>query len=526
MNNDNINPIDENNEIDSKIEEATITNASMNNEQIISYQTDENEESSNPTDMNGDKTISIKNDDNIALKVNNENIAPITDNERIESVETNEPIRPIEVFYKHSFYEEPVANEKSVSQEPPVMYGSNQSNVEQSPLQYPTPADANKKEKEKSFRKVRLAISFACVILATSIITSAVSYSIWDFYGSKSKNTENSSVSQSSTLTQTSNSNSINIATSGENEALTISQINKKVSASIVYIGVEITAANVFGQQETGTGSGSGIVLTKDGYILTNFHVIDGAKSITIKLVNQKEYTAKVIGKDSKTDLAVLKIDATDLNAATFGDSSKVEVGDLAVAIGNPLGTVDGTLTVGVISALNRTVTIDNLSMNLMQTDAAVNPGNSGGALVNSYGEVIGIVNAKTSAVGIEGLGYAIPINETKIIIDELMNNGYVTGRLKIGISTKDITADLADYYSLPVGIYVEAVEPGSAAEKAGIVAKDVIIGVDGKDVFTSAELSTIKDSHKVGDSIKILINRGGKETSVTLVFAQDVPTT
>lgn len=500
MNNDNINPIDENNVIESKIDEPTTTNTPIDNDQTISYQTNETEGGSN---------YHVTGNDSVSYTSNNEN---------------SETIKPIEVFYKHSFYEGSPSGENLVNQVPPVMNENSPNNPGQQPLPFSPVPDENKKE--KSFRKGRLAISFACVILATSIITSAVSYSIWDFYGSKSKNTTSSSVSQSSSSTKTNSSNSINIATSGENGVLTISEINKKVSASIVYIGVEVTAANVFGQQETGTGSGSGIVLTKDGYILTNFHVIDGAKSITIKLVNQKEYVAKVIGKDSKTDLAVLKIEATDLSPATFGDSSKVEVGDLAVAIGNPLGTIDGTLTVGVISALNRTVTIDNLSMNLMQTDAAVNPGNSGGALVNAFGEVIGIVNAKTSAVGIEGLGYAIPVNEARIIVDELMNNGYVTGRLKIGISTKDITADLSDYYSLPVGIYVVEVEKGSAADKAGIIAKDVIIGVDGKDVTTSEALSTIKDSHKVGDSIKILINRGGKETSVTLVFVQDVPTT
>ena len=208
-----------------------------------------------------------------------------------------------------------------------------------------------------------------------------------------------------------------------------------------------------------------------------------------------------------------------------WGDSSTVKVGDLAIAIGNPLGAEGGTLTVGVISALNREVTIENVTMNLFQTDAAVNPGNSGGALVNEYGEVIGIVNAKTSAVGIEGLGYAIPINDAKVVIEDLMNKGYVSGRLKIGITTKDITEELSTYYNLPVGIYVTAVETGSPAEKAGILAEDIIIGVDAKDVLTTAELGAIRDSHKIGDSIKILLSRNGKEVVVTLVLEEDTST-
>ena len=438
-----------------------------------------------------------------------------------ENAATDDGNKPADAVYKHSFFENSYGSDPAANAPVQNSFGQGPN-----PSGQPVPAFVpfkEEKRKDITFKKGRLAISFACVILATSILTSAAAYSIWDHYGSKYKDNSSLFSSQSSSLSNSSQTNSAG-SISNTNGALTIAEINKKVNPSVVFIGVEITATNGFGQQQTASGSGSGIILKSDGYILTNFHVIDGAKSITVKTIDEKSYTAKVVGSDPKTDLAVLKIDATNLVAATFGDSSKVEVGDLAVVIGNPLGTLDGTLTVGVISALNRPVTIDTVSMNLMQTDAAVNPGNSGGALVNAFGEVVGIVNAKTSAVGIEGLGYAIPINDAKSIIDDLMANGYVTGRIKIGISTKDITADLASYYKLPVGIYITAVEKGSSAEKAGIQAKDVIIGVDGKEVLTSADLSAIKDSHKVGDSIKILINRNGKEMSVTLVFEQEVP--
>ena len=424
--------------------------------------------------------------------------------------------------YLHSSFDNPYGSNNIVNPPSPDPSVQNQ-NFSGQPVPASVPPREYKK-KEVTYRRGRLALAFACVILATSILTSAVSFSIWNYYGPASNGNSSLYSSESSSASVSSQTSSASANVSTAKGVLTIAEINKKVNPSVVFIGIETTASNGFGQQETASGSGSGIILTKDGYILTNFHVIDSAKKIIVKTIDQKSYPARIIGSDPKTDLAVLKIDATNLAAATFGDSTKVEVGDLAVVIGNPLGTLDGTLTVGVISALNRSVTIDTVSMNLMQTDAAVNPGNSGGALVNAYGEVIGIVNAKTSAVGIEGLGYAIPVSDAKPIIDDLMTSGFVTGRIKIGITTKDITADLSSYYNLPVGIYVTAVEKGSAAEKAGIVAKDIIIGVDGADVLTTAELGKIKESHKVGDSIKILISRNGKKMSVTLVFEQDVP--
>ncbi|MHB1484634.1 MAG: S1C family serine protease [Saccharofermentanales bacterium] len=377
--------------------------------------------------------------------------------------------------------------------------------------------------KEPRRRRGGMAVLLICVILATSILTSAVSYGIFNYYGPKnaSSSSLSSSESISTIISDTSSSASSTIST-GDKKLLTIPEINKKVNPSVVFITVEVTGSGVFGQQQQTTGSGSGMIISKDGYILTNNHVIDGANKITVKLINNKEYPATLIGKDSKTDLAILKIAATDLTPVVFGDSSKVQVGDLAVAIGYPLGELEGTLTVGVISALNRSITIDNITMSLMQTDAAVNPGNSGCALINGYGEVIGIVNSKTSAVGIEGFGYAIPINETTKVIDDLMKKGYVTGRITMGISTRDITEELSTFYDLPVGIFIVSVLADSPADKAGIKANDVITGVDGKSVLTSAELGKIKDSHKVGDKIKILLVRDKKDVVVTLTFEED----
>jgi serine protease Do len=379
--------------------------------------------------------------------------------------------------------------------------------------------------KEKNAKNFRLAIVFACVILATSIVTSAVSFKIFQYYGTGLNLSSQDSATISIGASASQDSTDSTVSTGSQNTgSMSISEINLKVSPSVVFIGTTYKSTNYFGQNETASGSGSGIIMTADGYILTNNHVIDAADTITVKLNSGESYDAVLVGGDAQSDLAVIKIKATGLKAAELGDSSQVKVGDLAIAIGNPLGTLEGTLTAGVISALNRSLTIDDITMNLIQTDAAVNPGNSGGALVNKLGQVIGIVNAKTSAVGIEGLGYAIPVNDAKAVTEDLIAKGYVGGRIRLGISSKDITTDLADYYSLPVGIYIVEVSSGSAAAKAGIKAGDVIIGVDGKDIRTSAELSAIRDSHKVGESIKILLVRDGKEMSVTLQFEEYIP--
>lgn len=380
-------------------------------------------------------------------------------------------------------------------------------------------------DREKNARNFRLALVFACVIIATSLVTSAVSYQLFSYYSEKG---DSLSESSSEPLFNEGSSNSSSTITSDistdEGDVLSIAQVNIKVGPSVVYIGTTYKVQNVFGRNETAGGSGSGVILNREGYIVTNHHVINGAESITVKLNTGDNYEAELVGSDAQADLAVLKIEADDLKPAELGDSSKLLVGDLAVAIGNPLGTLEGTLTAGVISALNRTITIDGTDMTLIQTDAALNPGNSGGALANDKGQVIGIVNAKTSSVDVEGLGYAIPINEAKLVVDDLVNKGYVSGRLLIGISTKDITEELADYYELPVGVYIVQVTPGSPAAKAGLMEGDVIIGIDGEDIKTSDEILDVRDSHIAGDSIKILFMRDGQERAVTLVFEEYVP--
>lgn len=372
--------------------------------------------------------------------------------------------------------------------------------------------------------RMRFVIGLFIVVLATAIVTSAVSYTIWDFYSSGGINTGLHDPSFSFSTPYERETDSPPIYDRDGNEVLTVPEISELVRPSVVFIGVTTTATNFFGQRQTQTGAGSGIIISQDGYVMTNHHVIERADSIKVRLFDGRSYEAELVGSDINTDLAVVKINAQDLRPAVLGDSDNVRVGELAVAIGNPLGNLEGSVTVGVVSAVKRSVDIENISMSLIQTDAALNPGNSGGALVNKYGEIIGVVNAKTSAVGIEGLGYAIPSNDAKIVVEDLITKGYVSGRIKIGIATQDICEVLADFYDLPEGIYIVDVEPESSADKAGLKAGDVIIGIDGRDILTGSELLEVRDSHEVGDEVKVLIIRDGEKMVMTLVFEEQKP--
>ena len=247
--------------------------------------------------------------------------------------------------------------------------------------------------------------------------------------------------------------------------------------------------------------------------------------SVKVVLNSGVEYEAKVVGYDEKSDIAVLKIEEKGLTYVTFGDSSAVMVGDRAVAIGNPLGTeLMGTVTQGIISAVNRTVTVEDKTMTLIQTDAAINSGNSGGALLNAYGELIGINTVKMAATGVEGLGFAIPSNHVKEIVDDVMQYGYVRGRLVIGVSGTNITERLAQYYELPVGFYVNEVIEGYGAYLAGIQPGDVIIKCDGVVTETIDDINSQRDKHKVGDVMKITVVRNGETKTLNVKLMEEVP--
>jgi len=310
------------------------------------------------------------------------------------------------------------------------------------------------------------------------------------------------------------------------NAGMSVADIAKKVSPSVVAINTMSTSrqSTFFGTYESeNPGSGSGVIISGDGYIVTNHHVIAGANSIKVILQGGTEYDAELVGRDRRTDIAILKIDASGLPAVEIGDSANLSVGDIAVAIGNPLGELAGSVTQGIISAKEREITIENTSMNLLQFDAPVNPGNSGGALVNARGQLVGIVNAKTQAVGVEGIGFAIPIDDVKDVIDDIVKVGYVTGRLKVGISTKDVTEEIHKAYDLPIGAYIGEIEEFSAAERAGLKVGDVIIRFDGEKITEGARLSQIRDLHKAGDVIEVVVIREGKELTFELVLLEDI---
>lgn len=283
--------------------------------------------------------------------------------------------------------------------------------------------------------------------------------------------------------------------------------------------------------ESTATATGTGVVITENGYIVTNAHVIydteyNGglAKSISVLMNDDETYDAEVIGYDTDCDIAVLKIKATGLTAAEFGNSSDLHLGESVVAIGNPLGfELMDTVTGGMISGLNREITINDKAMTLIQTDAAINSGNSGGPLINRYGQVIGINSSKMSSsygsASIEGIGFAIPSDEVSKIVDDIMKYGYVTGKPQLGISCQDVTETISQMYNLPVGVYVTDVTEGSAADIAGLESGDVITEIDGKEVSTSEELTAEKNKHSAGDKVKITYIRSGKErhTEITL---------
>lgn len=301
-----------------------------------------------------------------------------------------------------------------------------------------------------------------------------------------------------------------------------LADIVDETAPSVVEVFTETKQVSNWFQEYVTEGAGSGVVLSEDGYIVTNHHVIDGANTIKVRLSNGQTYTAALTGTDERTDLAVLKINASGLTAAKLTDSSTVRVGDFVIAIGNPLGELGGTVTEGIISAKDRKVTIDGEAMTLLQTSAAVNPGNSGGGLFNLNGELVGVVNAKSSGDDIEGLAFAIPANTVKEITQELIQYGYVTGRPQLGISVAQITKPgmgRQTYYSTP-GLYITQ----SFADN-GLKAGDRIIQIDGTTINNAADVSVVLDRHSVGDVVKVVVSRNGKETTVNVKLTEQKPT-
>lgn len=378
---------------------------------------------------------------------------------------------------------------------------------------------------ENRKRNIRLFIIIFSVVL---ILIAGLSFGYYTGRNNLFKKPDYKS--NNNTIDQTPNYNGDNngITQNTGGEILTIQKIAQKCGPAIVGIETKITLNDAFGfSVEEGTGAGSGIIIRSDGYIVTNSHVVEKASSLAVILSNGKNYPAKLIGKDSKSDLAVIKIEGSNFPVAELGISSQLKVGDLAVAIGNPLGQeFAGSVTSGIISGLNRYIMVDDRQYNLIQTDAAINSGNSGGALLNNQGKVVGINTIKVVTTGSEGLGFAIPIDDAKPIIDELITNGRISGRPSTGIlATRDITDQISQIYDLPIGVYVTRIKAFGAAERAGLKVGDIIDKTNGQSVKTRGEFEKIINKLKAGDQVSIEVKRKtvfNRLDSVTLNLTLD----
>ncbi|WP_312644089.1 trypsin-like peptidase domain-containing protein [Hydrogenoanaerobacterium sp.] len=384
----------------------------------------------------------------------------------------------------------------------------------------------NKKAGKKKNKGLMVFTTIVCSMFAVAVIGMA-GYGVWSVVqGNGSFNSGTSQITPGPEITSPGlNINDVpktseTIAADG---SLTTKQIAAKVQPSVVGVVVyaAVDANNPFygGSGPIQTSEGSGIIMSADGYIITNAHVVAGASGMKVVLYNDEEYDARLVGRDDNTDLAVIKIEANNLTAAEFGDSAQLQVGEDVVAIGNPGGLeFASSVTKGIISGVNRPIKSNDAgyTMNCIQTDAAINPGNSGGALVNVYGQVIGINSSKIASTEYEGLGFAIPISEAKPIIDDLIANGRVTGRVKLGITGREIDDTLARYNNVPAGFMVYTAEPGSDIANKGVLAGDIITKIDGKDIATLGDLRDYLKDFKPGDKVTLTVFRrtSGKSDS------------
>ena len=317
---------------------------------------------------------------------------------------------------------------------------------------------------------------------------------------------------------------SSDLSTNVGEKQLTPTEVYEAYVGSTVGISNEGTSTNLFGQVSETASTGSGFIITEDGYIVTNYHVIENAVKLTVTLDNEEQYEAEVIGYDSGNDVALIKIDVTGLRPVSIGDSDELRVGETVCAIGNPLGELTNTLTIGGVSALDREVNTDGTPINMMQTDCAINSGNSGGPLFDMNGNVIGITTAKYYGDAIEGIGFAIPINDVMRIVADLKEYGYVKGQPYMGVTVMDMNVTTAQLYKLPVGVYVNSVDPASGAEKAGLIEGDIILALGEYEVTTMSDLLGVLKNFAAGDTTTILIYRTGEELLLTITFDEKRP--
>ena len=409
--------------------------------------------------------------------------------------------------------ESPYANSPYVMNHPPRQAAPVQPREEK-------PAAPRKKKKKKASVQ-RSALSWVLIlalVIGSCAVTAGLVNARWENRLSAMESAFGSRIRELQTQMEAMSPAGTGVSVSGTGNGLTVAQVYARNVDSVVLIESTVTSL-----QGTGVSYGSGFVLTEDGYVVTNYHVVEGASSVNVVMVSGASHAAQIVGYDSTNDVAVLKIQASGLNAVELGSSSDLIVGDQVVAIGNPLGELTSTLTSGYVSGKERTVSTDGTVINMIQTDAAINSGNSGGPLFNMKGQVIGITTAKysgssSSGATIEGIGFAIPIDDVVDGISQLMENGYIRSGF-LGVMVRDVDPSVAELYGLPMGAYVESVEPGYCAERAGIQAKDIIVGVNDVEVASRTDLTRALRGYEPGETVQVKIYRAGlvKTLDVTL---------
>ena len=384
----------------------------------------------------------------------------------------------------------------------------------------PNHHDKNKRSRKPMSPKQKGAIKIVALCLVCALLGGLAQ----PIYSSLSGGNETTIYTGDRTPTQ------VDTASVDTSKELTTAEIYAKYVNSCVGITVDIVSTNVFGQTVTAAAAGSGFVITEDGYILTNYHVIDGANSIKVTFDNGKEYTATYVGGEEKNDIAVIKVDATGLTPVVIGKSSDMLVGEQVTTIGNPLGELTFSESTGIISALDRSITMsDGRQMNMIQTDCAINSGNSGGPLFNSHGEVIGIVSAKyssgsnSSSASVEGLGFAIPMDDVASMVSDLVKNGYVTGKPIMGISVDDVDESVTSY-GVPQGAIIRVVTPDLCGAKAGLQAGDIVTKIDNTDVTSASDLTSAIGNYKPGDKVTLTIFRSGETKTVEVTLEESTP--
>ena len=369
----------------------------------------------------------------------------------------------------------------------------------------------------KPVKKNRMGLRITALALCCALLGGAVGGGVAYYAGNRPGETSVNVSSRPATQ--------VSVNTVDGKNAMSDAEVYAAGVNSVVSINVTGTSGtNFFGQAVQTASAGSGFILTKDGYIVTNYHVVKDGETVKVTLYSGDEYEAKYVGGDEDYDIAVIKVEAADLQPVTLGDSGSLNVGDHVLAIGNPLGELTFSMSGGMVSCVNRAINVDGTPFNMIQTDASINPGNSGGPLFNQYGEVVGIVSAKYSSTGnesVEGLGFAIPINDVFAMIQDIMTNGYVTNKPYLGVTAGTMTEQMAAQYRYDItsGVFIYSVEEDSAADQAGLKMGDVITKVDDTAITSMEDLTVAKKQYSAGDTCTLTVYREGQETTVELTW-------